>query len=316
MSPGGLLRYRSAPSSSLSAVCDDFNSADHGSSPESMLARFLSDFQTPQPTFPAPLPACRPMENVGTLEPCSNLARHSSSPAGFFSHSNVDNGFGVMRGGIGGVIIGNDTMGVAGLQQSRINRQISFSSRQSSMMSQISEIGSECGGGSSPEESNLRSSNGSAGCYMSRHSSASLDDPLMLSDNFLAYKRGLNQSEPQNCGLTHQFSLPKTSSEIAAIEKFFQFQDSVPFKVRAKRGCATHPRSIAERVRRTRISERMRKLQVLVPNMDKQTNTADMLDFAVEYIKNLQKQVKMLSDNQACCTCASIKQKSYPNQSA
>ncbi|XP_042980246.1 G-box-binding factor-like [Carya illinoinensis] len=60
---------------------------------------------------------------------------------------------------------------------------------------------------------------------------------------------------------------------MAAIEKFLQFQDSVPCKIRAKRGFATHPRSIAERVRRTRISERMRKLQDLVPNMDKQTNT-------------------------------------------
>ncbi|KAL3652187.1 hypothetical protein CASFOL_001868 [Castilleja foliolosa] len=41
---------------------------------------------------------------------------------------------------------------------------------------------------------------------------------------------------------------------------------------RAKRGCATHPRSIAERVRRTRISDRIRKLQDLVPNMDKWRN--------------------------------------------
>jgi len=49
----------------------------------------------------------------------------------------------------------------------------------------------------------------------------------------------------------------------------FVFEDSVPCRVRAKRGCATHPRSIAERVRRTRISDRIRKLQELVPNMDK-----------------------------------------------
>ena len=48
--------------------------------------------------------------------------------------------------------------------------------------------------------------------------------------------------------LTHHLSLPKTSSEMAAIEKFLQYQDTVPCKIRAKRGCATHPRSIAERV--------------------------------------------------------------------
>uniref|UniRef100_A0A453L4D0 Uncharacterized protein n=1 Tax=Aegilops tauschii subsp. strangulata TaxID=200361 RepID=A0A453L4D0_AEGTS len=79
--------------------------------------------------------------------------------------------------------------------------------------------------------------------------------------------------------LKPQFSLPagskpSPSPEIAAIEKFLQFQDSVPCKIRAKRGCATHPRSIAERVRRTKISERIRKLQELVPNMEKVTNQA------------------------------------------
>ncbi|KAH7302156.1 hypothetical protein KP509_23G058700 [Ceratopteris richardii] len=45
--------------------------------------------------------------------------------------------------------------------------------------------------------------------------------------------------------------------------------DSSLCKTRAKRGCATHPRSIAERVRRTKISERIKKLQDLVPNLDK-----------------------------------------------
>ena len=61
-------------------------------------------------------------------------------------------------------------------------------------------------------------------------------------------------------------------------------------------------------VRRTKISERMRKLQDLVPNMDKQTNTADMLDLAVDYIKELQNQVETLSESQAKCTCAHKKQ--------
>lgn len=82
------------------------------------------------------------------------------------------------------------------------------------------------------------------------------------------------------------------------------FEDSVPCRIRAKRGCATHPRSIAERVRRTRISDRIRKLQELVPNMDKQTNTADMLDEAVEYVKLLQKQIQELKDHQKTCICA------------
>ncbi|XVF37291.1 hypothetical protein REPUB_Repub19eG0133400 [Reevesia pubescens] len=80
-------------------------------------------------------------------------------------------------------------------------------------------------------------------------------------------------------------------------------EDSGPWRVRAKRGCATHPRSIAERVRRTRISDRIRKLQELVPNMDKQTNTADMLEEAVEYVKYLQRQIQELTEHQRKCKC-------------
>ncbi|CAA3004286.1 transcription factor bHLH130-like [Olea europaea subsp. europaea] len=102
--------------------------------------------------------------------------------------------------------------------------------------------------------------------------------------------------------LTHHLSLPKTPSEIDSVEKFLQ-HDTIPCQIRAKRGCATHPRSIAERVRRTRISERMKKLQELCPNMDKQTNTANMLDLAVEYIKELQEQVQTLTDKRAKCRC-------------
>lgn len=46
-----------------------------------------------------------------------------------------------------------------------------------------------------------------------------------------------------------QFSLPQTTLEMATVEKLLHIpEDSVPCKIRAKRGCATHPRSIAERV--------------------------------------------------------------------
>lgn len=49
--------------------------------------------------------------------------------------------------------------------------------------------------------------------------------------------------------LVHHLSLPKTSSEMAVAEKFLRFErELAPTNSRAKRGCATHPRSIAERV--------------------------------------------------------------------
>ncbi|XP_047078297.1 bHLH transcription factor RHL1-like [Lolium rigidum] len=63
---------------------------------------------------------------------------------------------------------------------------------------------------------------------------------------------------------------------------------------RARRGQATDPHSIAERLRRERIAERMKALQELVPNANK-TDKATMLDEIIDYVKFLQLQVKVLS---------------------
>ncbi|XP_010557784.1 PREDICTED: transcription factor bHLH130-like [Tarenaya hassleriana] len=113
------------------------------------------------------------------------------------------------------------------------------------------------------------------------------------------------QNENSRNRLVHHLSQPITFSEKDTVEKFLHFQETtVPFKVRAKRGFATHPRSIAERVRRNRISQRMKRLQDLFPDMDKQTSTADMLDMAVDHIKELQKQVKDLNESRGKCRCS------------
>uniref|UniRef100_A0A5B6YPN7 Putative transcription factor UNE12-like n=1 Tax=Davidia involucrata TaxID=16924 RepID=A0A5B6YPN7_DAVIN len=65
-------------------------------------------------------------------------------------------------------------------------------------------------------------------------------------------------------------------------------------RVRARRGQATDPHSIAERLRRERIAERIRALQELVPSVNK-TDRATMLDEIVDYVKFLRLQVKVLS---------------------
>ncbi|KAL6858923.1 hypothetical protein ACP4OV_017925 [Aristida adscensionis] len=239
----------------------------------------------------------------------SNLIRQSSSPAGFLNHLSMDNGFGgLLRAGMGvGFRNGAAAAAADSPGAGRLKGQLSFSSRQGSLMSQISEMDSEELGGSSPEGAGA----GAGGFIPGYSMSSGWDDsPPLMPESLSGMKRPRDSSEQQD-GLAHQFSLPKTSSEMAAMEKFLQFQDAVPCKIRAKRGCATHPRSIAERVRRTKISERIRKLQELVPNMDKQTNTADMLDLAVDYIKDLQKQVKVLNEDRANCTCSASKHQQY-----
>ncbi|KAL4334682.1 hypothetical protein GQ457_07G036740 [Hibiscus cannabinus] len=238
----------------------------------------------------------------------SNLVRHSSTPAGWFSKINMENiaGYGSMRG-----------MGDYG--------SVNSSKRPpahppSGLRPPVAEMGNK----------NISSENAGFGenhpnNYSSGFPTTSWDESMMISDNMSGIKRlreddrslsgvDLDGAEMKNTDdddhrptplLAHHLSLPKSSPDASAIEKLLQYQNSVPCKIRAKRGFATHPRSIAERVRRTKISERMRKLQDLVPNMDKQTNTSDMLDLAVDYIKDLQKQVKTLLDSRAKCSCAS-----------
>ncbi|XP_052205467.1 transcription factor BHLH089-like [Diospyros lotus] len=64
--------------------------------------------------------------------------------------------------------------------------------------------------------------------------------------------------------------------------------------VRARRGEATDSHSLAERVRRQKISERMKLLQSLVPGCDKITGKALILDEIINYVQSLQNQVEFL----------------------
>ncbi|KAI7737133.1 hypothetical protein M8C21_026801 [Ambrosia artemisiifolia] len=63
--------------------------------------------------------------------------------------------------------------------------------------------------------------------------------------------------------------------------------------VRAKRGQATDSHSIAERVRRGKINERLRCLQDIVPGCYKSMGMAVMLDEIINYVQSLQNQVEM-----------------------
>ncbi|KHG02416.1 Transcription factor protein [Gossypium arboreum] len=329
-SNSGLLRFRSAPSSLLATI-------DCGVNKGGFESRFINpssggdnetkdksgseaavNYANSAPTYSGlppqyPRQSC-PMDNSyellglnhhGQGKPVtSSLMRQSSSPPGLFTNLSVQNGFSGMKGlgNYGGV---NGTSGELSPSSNRLKNQISFSSRQPSslgILSQISEI----------ENENLGANSFDGG--KPEYQCGSWNESAQLTEKHKLFTN--NQNGDIGSGvhvLPRHLSLPKTSNEMTVMEKYLQFQDSVPCKIRAKRGCATHPRSIAERVRRTRISERMRKLQELVPNMDKQTNTADMLDLAVEYIKDLQKQFKSLSDNRANCKCLNT-QKTVPNQ--
>ncbi|KAG6771327.1 hypothetical protein POTOM_022676 [Populus tomentosa] len=304
-SSSGSLRFRSAPSSLLA------NFTDNGVDNDSVLN--FQEFEDKS--------AARVREEAVNYSSLSQsypgLPPHYPRQSSATSSSAMDSSYG---------FIGSITMG----HHERVEKVHSNPARQNSspaglfgnlpvqngLLSQISEIGSESMEAGSPDSGKLTSVSVDGRFYSSHGFPYGSWNDSHLSENFSSMKReqenGNLFSNAQNGELgnrahvlSRHFSLPKTAMEMVAMEKFLHFQDSVPCKIRAKRGCATHPRSIAERVRRTRISERMRKLQELVPNMDKQTNTADMLDLAVVYIKDLQKQYKTLSDNRANCKCFS-----------
>ncbi|BAT89184.1 hypothetical protein LR48_Vigan741s000900 [Vigna angularis] len=249
---------------------------------------------------------------------CSNLIRQKSSPAGFFSNYSVDN---TMRevGSFRGCDVSN---GQAIASGSGLHGTLNFSSRISSSscstrMPQIAENGNEVVEPNCVESRNLRNDSGNTKCYMPSFTSDFWDGSAISASRTATNNCEISFSTSnamdiqnadfgyQKLGLTHHLSLPSSSTRMTTMEKLYQTQGTVPCKIRAKRGFATHPRSIAERERRTRISARIKKLQDLFPKSDKQTSTADMLDLAVEYIKDLQKQVKMLADTRAKCTCTS-----------
>ncbi|XP_019163320.1 PREDICTED: transcription factor bHLH130-like [Ipomoea nil] len=249
-------------------------------------------------------PGCFAPVKMNTGVSNSNLTRFNSSPAGFFDQFNIKSGTNAAEASFASPNV--------------FKNRVDLSPRHppSRGMASISETGASavkeeaCSGdgvGGFNEDQTMDES------YLSSFPIPSWDDLDLLSDDFLKVtdeKPSLKAKAPDFKNtegsrsrppgrLSHHLSLPKSSEELSSI-----LQDSVPCRVRAKRGCATHPRSIAERVRRTRISDRMRKLQELVPNMDKQTNTADMLDLAVDYIKDLEQKVKRLADNRAKCRCS------------
>ncbi|GAU33383.1 hypothetical protein TSUD_20760 [Trifolium subterraneum] len=189
----------------------------------------------------------------------SNLLRQGSSPAGLFSNISFQNGLATMKG-VGNYTTVNGNNVELSPSINRLSSQVSFPSRNGSslgMLSQISEIDSEDIDATSPDDGG---SSGDTSRYGSGFPYSSWNDTQSFSENLSGLKRGRSGNEKmfsdfQSGGLgnqvhtlSHHLSLPKTSSEMIAMEKLFQFPDSVPCKIRAKRGCATHPRSIAERV--------------------------------------------------------------------
>ncbi|XP_028765230.1 transcription factor bHLH137-like isoform X2 [Neltuma alba] len=110
-----------------------------------------------------------------------------------------------------------------------------------------------------------------------------------------AEARNKRQKKSSSNGVVKEEEKPKSEEKKEQKKKIPPQPPTGYIHVRARRGEATDSHSLAERVRREKISERMRMLQRLVPGCDKITGKALMLDEIINYVQSLQNQVEFLS---------------------
>ncbi|XP_039123726.1 transcription factor bHLH75-like [Dioscorea cayenensis subsp. rotundata] len=114
---------------------------------------------------------------------------------------------------------------------------------------------------------------------------SSSNSSSLLSDSRLTAEQKLKGGKSSSCGVKRGKSCNSKDEE----------KPKEVVHVRARRGQATDSHSLAERVRREKINERMKCLQGLVPGCYKAMGMAMMLDEIINYVQSLQNQVEFLS---------------------
>ncbi|XP_060180607.1 transcription factor bHLH128-like [Lycium barbarum] len=147
------------------------------------------------------------------------------------------------RGSYNSKGVGDSSRGITTL-----NSQLSFTRQEA--LSQIAEENEDVEGTSTDNghrkstHSYATASNFAMGSWEDNNSimfSVAPSKRAKLISNDIA--NGLDEGETQ-----FQFGLSQTALEMASMDRLLHIpEDSVPCKIRAKCGCATHPRSIAER---------------------------------------------------------------------
>ncbi|XP_052203891.1 transcription factor SPATULA-like [Diospyros lotus] len=97
---------------------------------------------------------------------------------------------------------------------------------------------------------------------------------------------GTIENDPDECDCESKEGFEALVEEITA--------KAAPPRNSSKRSRAAEVHNLSEKRRRSRINEKMKALQNLIPNSNK-TDKASMLDEAIEYLKQLQLQVQMLT---------------------
>ncbi|CAN8328255.1 unnamed protein product [Cochlearia groenlandica] len=93
---------------------------------------------------------------------------------------------------------------------------------------------------------------------------------------------------------TDEYDCESEEGVEAVVDDELPSKSSGPSRSSSKRCRAAEVHNLSEKRRRSRINEKMKALQSLIPNSNK-TDKASMLDEAIEYLKQLQLQVQMLT---------------------
>ncbi|XP_074569287.1 uncharacterized protein LOC141825925 [Curcuma longa] len=109
-------------------------------------------------------------------------------------------------------------------------------------------------------------------------------------------KNSLSKRIEKSDGAVHEDTNSQNSSCYSSEDDSNEQKGATNGKKRAGRGAATDPQSLYARKRRERINERLKTLQNLVPNGTK-VDISTMLEEAVQYVKFLQLQIKLLSSD-------------------
>nr|AGV54856.1 hypothetical protein [Phaseolus vulgaris] len=205
---------------------------------------------------------------------CSHLFRQKSFPAGFFS---IQNGSAPWTE-IGTFKAEDSSNGLVTASTGGLHSSHTFSSRPfscSKRLPQIAENGNESLQENCDPRRNLVNDKGGSKCYIPSFThelwesfsfnapKTENEDGIMFStSNILEFWGAILG---QNQVLTPPQTPPLFFFKMSSIRGFFQIQGFFPLKKRPKRGFPTHPRSIAERVRGTKIWERIKKLHPLFP---------------------------------------------------
>ncbi|XP_038902504.1 transcription factor BEE 3-like isoform X2 [Benincasa hispida] len=103
---------------------------------------------------------------------------------------------------------------------------------------------------------------------------------------------GISTPQVSETGFKTKYSSGK-GKRLKSIEKEEEKSTREVVHVRARRGQATDSHSLAERVRRGKINERLRCLKDIVPGCYKTMGMAVMLDEIINYVQSLQNQVEL-----------------------